>query len=54
MPFCCLCGALLLWPLQVAIYLCKCQTPKDHVPRYRETNQTQCNGPYDTEEVHPY
>ena len=43
-----LCGALLLWPLQVAIYFCKRQIPNDHVPHYLETNQIQCNCPYDT------
>ena len=43
-----LCGALVLWSLQEAIYLCKRQIPNDHMPLLRKTNQSQCNRPYDT------
>ena len=59
-----LCGALLLWPLQVTMYLCKRQIPNDHVPHKKETCQSQCNRPSDGatchlhtaiwEEVNPY
>ena len=30
-----ICGAFMLWPLQVAIYICKRQIPNDHVPQKR-------------------
>ena len=42
------CGVLFVWPLQVAIYLCRCQLLNDHVLDDRKTNQIQCNRPYDT------
>ena len=59
------CGALILWSLQVAIYLCKHRIPNDRVLHSRTTNQLQCNGPYNTatcylhtamwlEKVHPF
>ena len=41
------CGALVLWPLQVARYICKRQIPNVHVPHFKETNTIQCNRPYD-------
>ena len=44
----CLCGAPVLSSLQVAIHLCKRQIPNVHERHCRETNQIQCNSPYNT------
>ena len=43
-----LCGISFLWPLQVAIYLCRRQPLYDHVPQCWEINRIQCNRPYGT------
>ena len=45
-------GALILWPLQVAIYLCIRLFPNDHVPHRWKTNQIRCKRPYDTLTCH--
>ena len=44
--------ALLWWPLQVPINLCKRQIPNVHRRHYRETSQTQCKCPYNTTSCH--
>ena len=46
------CGILFVRPLQAAINLCRRQIPNDCQRHYRETNQTQCNSPYDTASCH--
>ena len=43
-----LCGVLLWWLLQVAFYLCRRQSTRDHVPRCGDITETQRSRPYGT------